>query len=57
MDNPIVARRQAWLTERDRQGSGMSTCRIAGLTLGALFVGIVLSQVPDIIRYVRIARM
>lgn len=35
----------------------MTGCRIAGIALGALFVGIVLMNVPDIIRYIRISNM
>ena len=39
------------------QPRAMTGCRIAGITLGALFLGIVLSQVPDLIRYFRMSSM
>lgn len=35
----------------------VSFYRIAGLTAGVLLLGIVLSQMPDLIRYIRIANM
>jgi hypothetical protein len=35
----------------------MTGCRVAGLMLGVLVLGIVLSQIPDIIRYIRISSM
>jgi hypothetical protein len=37
--------------------TGMTACRVAGIALGAVVLGIVLSQVPDIIRYVRMSQM
>ena len=35
----------------------MSSCSIAGIALGALVLGFVLLNVPDIIRYFRISSM
>jgi hypothetical protein len=35
----------------------MSACSIAGITLGALVLGFILINVPDIIRYIRISSM
>jgi hypothetical protein len=35
----------------------MTTCRIAGFAIGGIVLGIVLSQIPDIIRYIRISSM
>ena len=32
-------------------------CRVAAFAVGALLIGIVLSQIPDIIRYARISNM
>ena len=42
-----------------RQGSsGAATAwRIAGFTVGAIFVGFVLANIPDIVRYIRISNM
>jgi hypothetical protein len=43
--------------ESRQQGRTMSACSIAGITLGALVLGFVLINVPDIIRYIRISSM
>ncbi|HZT87770.1 MAG TPA: hypothetical protein VFA12_07360 [Stellaceae bacterium] len=40
-----------------RASRGMTPCLIAGFAIGAIFLGIVLSQVPDLIRYTRISNM
>ena len=45
------------LIPRNGYGRAMTGCRIAGLTLSAPLHGIVLSQAPDIIRYIRISNM
>ena len=37
--------------------SAMTGCRIAGFAIGAIFVGLVLASLPDIIRYIRISNM
>ena len=37
--------------------AGMTTCRVAGITLGALVVAIVISQIPDLIRDIRMSSM
>ena len=57
MEGAIAPLRQDWLPAKRREGAAMTTCRIAGYTLGALALVIVLSQVPDIIRYYRMAQM
>jgi uncharacterized membrane protein len=43
--------------EPRRERRRMSACSIAGITLGALVLGFVLANVPDIIRYIRISSM
>jgi tetrahydromethanopterin S-methyltransferase subunit F len=45
---------QPQLTEPE---AGVTPCRMAGMILGMLLVGIVLSQVPDLIRYFRMSSM
>jgi len=57
MEGAIAPLRQDWLPSKHREGAAMTTCRIAGYTLGALALVVVLSQVPDIIRYYRMAQM
>ena len=57
MEGAIVPRRQNWLPARHSEGAAMTTCRIAGYTLGALALVIVLSQIPDLIRYYRMTQM
>jgi len=58
MTNAIVPQGHGQLREIGQpQATGMTGCRIAGLALGALVLGIVLSQVPDIIHYIRISQM
>jgi hypothetical protein len=57
METAIAPVRQDWLPDRNRQGAAMTTCRIAGIALGALCLGIVLSQIPDIVRYYRMTQM
>ena len=39
------------------QRPAMSGCQIAGITLGALFLGFVLINIPDILRFIRISNM
>ena len=43
--------------ERWQERRTMSACSIAGIALGALVLGFVLINVPDIIRYIRISSM
>jgi hypothetical protein len=57
MESAIAPPRQDWLQARRSEGAAMTTCRIAGITLGALALIIVLSQVPDMIRYYRMTQM
>jgi nitric oxide reductase large subunit len=45
------------LEPRREQRPAMSACSIAGITLGALVLGFVLINVPDILRYIRISNM
>jgi hypothetical protein len=42
---------------RRGQRTGMSGCQIAGVTLGALFLGFVLINIPDTLRFIRISNM
>ncbi|HTV90254.1 MAG TPA: hypothetical protein VME41_14665 [Stellaceae bacterium] len=56
MPNAIVPNKSGSL-QMDGQGAGMTSCRVVGIALGALVLGIVLSQIPDIIRYIRISNM
>lgn len=48
-------RGQAWPPQATQ--AGMTTCRAAGIALGALVVAIVVSQIPDLIRYLRMSSM
>ena len=57
MEGSIAPLRRDWLPARSSEGAAMTTCRIAGITLGALALVIVLSQVPDMIRYYRMTQM
>jgi hypothetical protein len=57
MESAIAPRRRDWLPARVAEGAAMTTCRIAGITLGVLGLVVVLSQVPDLIRYYRMTRM
>jgi hypothetical protein len=58
MRTEIVPRPGVKLPELQRSpDTGMTACRIAGIALGAVVLGVVLSQVPDIIRYVRMTQM
>jgi hypothetical protein len=41
---------------RDRK-SQVTGCRLAGITVGVLVLGIVLSQIPDLIRFFRMSNM
>jgi hypothetical protein len=57
MESAIAPPRQDWLPASRSEGARMTTCRIAGITLGAVVLAIVLSQVPDMIRYYRMSQM
>lgn len=57
MESAIAPLRRDWLPAQRREGAAMTTCRLAGITLGALALIIVLSQVPDMIRYYRMTQM
>jgi tetrahydromethanopterin S-methyltransferase subunit F len=57
MDRSIAPLQEDRLPARNRQDAAMTACRIAGITVGAVLFAIVLSQVPDIIRYIRMTRM
>jgi hypothetical protein len=57
MQRAIAPRRQGSQPAQRGEGGAMTTCRVAGYTLGALALLIVLSQVPDMIRYYRMAQM
>lgn len=58
MTHAVVPRQQGQLPRAGHTPSvGMSTCRIAGIALGVLVLGIVLSQIPDLIRYTRMTQM
>ncbi len=57
MQGAIAARRQDWLPTQRSDSAAMTTCRIAGYTLGALVLVIALSQIPDLIRYYRMTQM
>lgn len=44
--------------ERWRESTAtMNGCRIAGIAVGAVVLGFVLINVPDILRYIRISMM
>lgn len=49
-----LRQQQAWRPEPE---IGMTACQLAGIALGALVLGIVLTQVPDLVRYFRISNM
>jgi hypothetical protein len=53
MEGSIAPLRQDWMPARGGGGAMMTTCRIAGITLGAVALVIVLSQMPDMIRHYR----
>lgn len=57
MEGAVAVRRRDRLPVREGEGSAMTTCRIAGLTIGALALVIVLSQIPDLVRYYRMTQM
>jgi hypothetical protein len=53
MNTAIAPLREDWLPAQRSGGAVMTTCRIAGITLGAVALVIVLSQMPDMIRHYR----
>jgi hypothetical protein len=53
MNTAIAPLREDWLPARSGGGAAMTACRIAGITLGAVALVIVLSQVPAMIRHYR----
>ncbi|HEX5454240.1 MAG TPA: hypothetical protein VFX06_10645 [Stellaceae bacterium] len=57
MDELIVNRDRPPPTPPQQPGGGLTGGQIAGILVGAVFLAIVLSQVPDLIRYVRISSM
>ena len=58
MTNAIMPRQQRQRpVSGQAHSAGMTACRVAGVALGVLVLGIVLSQVPDVIRYVRMSQM
>jgi hypothetical protein len=57
MNELIVKRGQRQVAPSPQPERRISGCQIAGITIGALFLGIVLSQVPDMIRYARMSSM
>lgn len=58
MSSAIVPQPGRRLPEvRRTQDTGLTACHIAGIALGAVVLGIVLSQVPDMIRYYRMTQM
>lgn len=59
MENAIVTRKEgaAPMVATPASPAAITGCRIAGMAVGALVVGIVLSQIPDLIRYFRISNM
>ncbi|MGE5269867.1 MAG: DUF6893 family small protein [Thiohalocapsa sp.] len=59
MENAIVTRREAATPVAATPASPptITACGIAGMAVGMLVVGIVLSQIPDLIRYFRMSNM
>lgn len=62
MDDALSLRQlEPLLTQGRSQGRGarpgLTACSIAGIAAGMLVLGIVLSQVPDLIRYFRMSSM
>ncbi|MGD9614050.1 MAG: hypothetical protein AB7H90_12515 [Alphaproteobacteria bacterium] len=56
MERAIAPLRRDWLPARRGGGAAMTTCRIAGITLGAVALVVVLSQLPDMVRHYRTTR-
>ena len=50
MSNPA----EPW---RGSSSAPMTGCRVAGWTLGALVLGLVLMNIPDLLRYIKIRNM
>jgi hypothetical protein len=46
-----------WSSEYETRGSDVNGWGIAGIVVGALIVGVILINLPDIRRYQRIRRM
>jgi hypothetical protein len=44
MESAIAPLRQDWLPASRIEGAGMTPCRIAGITLGAMVLAVVLSR-------------
>ena len=53
MSNPI----QLWRDSSNGNGAAATGGRVAGYTLAALLLGLILMNVPDFLRYLRIRNM
>jgi len=50
MSHPVEPRRSS-------SAAPMTGCRVAGWTIGALVLGLVLMNIPDLLRYIKIRNM